>query len=112
MFKTVPEVNNAEEWITGDAQEAKAKARGKHPPVFGDKMRLEIAEMERIVENLQVRWSCVCCNRHQYVEYRWFHVIVYWSRHRHIQWKHCGENYQCRCYWCEWTFDVQRSFCW
>ena len=54
MFKTVPEVNNAEEWITGDAQEAKAKARGKHPPVFGDKMRLEIAEMERIVENLQL----------------------------------------------------------
>ena len=54
MFKTVPEVNNPDEWITGEDQEQRAKARGVHPPVFGNKMRLEIAEMERIVENLQL----------------------------------------------------------
>jgi hypothetical protein len=54
MFKTIPEINDAVEWITGKEQEESAKKRGKHPPVYGDKMRLEIVEMERIVENLQL----------------------------------------------------------
>ena len=54
MFKTVPAIKDSLEWITGEAQEEHAKKRGQHPPVFGDKMRLEIAEMERIVENLQL----------------------------------------------------------
>jgi len=54
MFNTVPTIADEFDWITGGAQEEQAKARGKHPPVLGDKMRLEIAEMERIVENLQL----------------------------------------------------------
>ena len=54
MFRTVPEINNSLEWITGEEQEEAARARGKHLPVLGDKMRVEIAEMERIVENLQL----------------------------------------------------------
>ena len=55
MFFTVPDVDhNGEEWITGNAQEEAAEAKGKHPPVLGTKMRLEIAEMERMLEQLNL----------------------------------------------------------
>ncbi len=56
MFYSVPEVDDptGETWITLDKQLEEAKARGAHEPVLGDKMRVEIAEMERTLEQLNL----------------------------------------------------------
>ena len=55
MFFSVTDVQpSGEEWITGKAQEERARAKGTHPPVLGTKMRIEIAEMERMLEQLNL----------------------------------------------------------
>ena len=55
MFFSVTDVQpSGEEWITAKAQEERARAKGTHPPVLGTKMRIEIAEMERMLEQLNL----------------------------------------------------------